>query len=238
MSRSKKNNNGSISEYRNLLLAVSFILIIAGLVGGITSSIQKKKNNSKTFPLLNFPENLNIFQKPDNSKKNILNVLSASATSILDVPSPTPTPLSTFRQNKFQFSFEVPNNATVRETDPNQTILVANSGGGAFIEIPEKLQVEIAVVKLLGLNIDKYYANRLAMIFDETIQKTQESTESANQKKYEIKLRKNDTLQDETLILLPFRGDQIFEIQAIFQNPNHVKEDKILDNLIKSLKPY
>jgi hypothetical protein len=236
MPKHKINNTKS-----NILVAVAITLITISIIGLLSSRRQVGKPYEFNFEGISATK---AFQFANASTSGNLNVLS-STTSALEklisptkTPTPSPTPETTFHHSKLGFSFDIPKNSTAIETDPGTIILVGNSSGGAFIEIPSKLQIEIAVVQLNGMNIFQYYHNRLATIFDDKILSFQEATKSATLKGYEILLKNEETKQNKTLMFLSFRGSQIFEIEAVYLKPNHKKEEEIVKKLIESLKPY
>jgi hypothetical protein len=234
MQKHKNNNTKS-----NVLVAIAIILITVSVIGLLSSK-----------PIKDTPYNLNIkgetatkaFQFEQSSPSASLNVLSSTTSALEEFASPTgtptPTPQTSFRHSKLGFSFDIPKGGTAIETDPSNIILVANSSGGAFVEIPNALQIEIAIVQLNSMNLFQYYHNRLATMFDDKILSFQEASPSASLKGYEIQLKNEESKQNKTLLFLNFRGSQIFEIEAVYLKPNHKKEEEIVKTLISSLKPY
>lgn len=239
MPKHKSNNKFSKINFLNpkkILFVIASILITIGLAGLTASS---SKNKAQGIPQTqNLISNLN-FPTSATSSSAIYDVLASSTAKLEEYLTPTPTPQISFRHSKWFFSFEVPEGATAVETDPNIIILVANSAGGALVEIPGKLQVEIAVVKLEGLTLLQYYNNRLATIFDEKILKTQPSSESATLKGgYEVFLQDKINFARKTIYFLPLRGNTIFEIEADYLGGRYKSEEKNVEKILQTLKPY
>lgn len=222
---------------KKILTASSFLLITAGILGLLFSPSPKPKSSS--FLSKEITKNFLLPNSLTKQKENV-NVLSSSIAAIEKFisPSPTPTPIQFFKHSKFGFSFEIPENGKVKETDPSNIIFVENSSGGAFVEIPNRLQVEVAVVNLQGLNIFQYYHNRLATIFSDKIIGFQDATESASLKGYEIFLQNGFSKQKKTLMFLNFRGNQILEIETVYLKTKNEKEEQIFKRLIETLKTY
>jgi hypothetical protein len=231
-----KNNNETKS---NILVAIAITLITVSIFGLLFT----KPQNGKPYSLnIKGASVTKTFPFKSSSSTHGFNVLSSTTSALKKLIPPTETPTPTqetsFHHSKLGFSFNIPKNATVTETTPDNIILVANSGGGALIEIPELLKMEIGVVNLQNMNIFQYYHNRLATIFDNKIISFQDATESGSLKGYEVFLKNADTKEDKTLMFLGFKGNQIFEIEAVYLKKNHEEETQIFQTLISSLKPY
>lgn len=232
----QKSHEKNLLTPKKILFVIAFFLIVIGLAGLISSS---SKNSMPVVPKTeNLISNLN-FPTSATSSSTIYNVLASSTAKLEQYITPTPTPQTFFRHSKWFFSFEVPEGGTAVETDPNNVVLVANSAGGALVEIPGKLQIEIAVVKLEGLSLFQYYNNRLATIFDEKILKTQPSSESATLKGgYEVLLQDKINTARKTIYFLPLRGNTIFEIEVVYLGGRYKSQEKNVEKILQSLKPY
>ncbi len=228
-----------VSFYKDILLITAFFLILISLAGLIASVSPKNQ-----FPIGAKNKNTLGEAIASNSIFGFFPLSSSASgrpsTPTPVPPSPTPTPITHFRHSKWFFSFDLPRvkNFTIYETDPSVPKLVENSIGSVYFEIPNRLYTEIAVVQPLGQNLEQYYYNRMAMIFNETILDQKTASISAQLAGFEADLEDSTTGERKILLFLPFRGSQFFEIEAVFPKKKHDKEKKMFFQMVETLKNY
>lgn len=226
-----KAQHAKLQTFLDAAIVIVILLIIITLVGFPNPAAKKTLGVEKTNPITNAAAN-NLYAFP-------LSTPSAGIFSpTLEPPTPTPTPNLHFRHSKWFFSFDMAAGATAYETKPEEPKLVENSLGGAYVELSDRLYAEFAIVQPFGQNLDQYYYNRMSMIFNEKILETKIATFSATLKGYEARLQDMETKEKKIILYLPFRGNQFFEIEAVFPQKKHEKEEEVFFKMVETLKNY
>jgi hypothetical protein len=232
MKAKKSAKHGKLQFYLDMAIIMVILLIIAMLVSLPNQPTKKTLAIEKINSVVNSIAGNNMYVFP-------ISTPSAGIFSpTLPPPTPTPTPNLRFRHSKWFFSFDMPVEATAYETVPEEPKLVENSIGGAYVEIPDKLYAEFAIVQPFGQNLDQYYHNRMSMIFNEKILEEKTATFSGTLKGYETRLENAETKEKKIILYLSFRGNQFFEIEADFPQKKHDKEEKMFFKMVETLKNY